>query len=155
LKESTERLPWSYFLFKIVTHSWKNLNCISYVLLWKFYLLSKPNPEVREVIQKQFGGEYFYVTKWVYTKVTRFILSRFMHICFCFLVKLCIMISYANFFRCDSCGNKSKQLSQFYELDLNIQGHTSLSQCIKEFLKVNIKTVDEKLVIIMFMFSVH
>ena len=38
-------------------------------------------------------------------------------------------------FRCHSCGNKSKRLSRFYELDLNIQGHTSLNQCIKEFLK--------------------
>ena len=38
--------------------------------------------------------------------------------------------------RCYRCGNKSKRLSRFYELDLNIQGHTALSQCIKEFLKV-------------------
>ncbi|CAH3038895.1 unnamed protein product, partial [Porites lobata] len=39
------------------------------------------------------------------------------------------------YFRCHSCGNKSKRLSRFYELDLNIQGHSSLNQCIKEFLK--------------------
>ena len=39
-------------------------------------------------------------------------------------------------FRCHSCWNKSKRLSRFYELDLNIQGHSSLNQCIKEFLKV-------------------
>ncbi|KXJ21295.1 ubiquitin carboxyl-terminal hydrolase 48 [Exaiptasia diaphana] len=62
-------------------------------------LSAQPNVEVRDVIQKQFGGEYVYVTK------------------------------------CDNCGNKSMTLSQFFELDLNIQGHSSLSQCIKEFLK--------------------
>ena len=43
---------------------------------------------------------------------------------------------YYYYFRCYSCGNKSKRLSRFYELDLNIQGHSSLHQCIKEFLKV-------------------
>ncbi|KAL9971020.1 hypothetical protein ACROYT_G023497 [Oculina patagonica] len=56
-------------------------------------------PEIQDIVQSQFGGEYFYVTE------------------------------------CHSCGNKSKRLSRFYELDLNIQGHTSLNQCIKEFLK--------------------
>lgn len=56
-------------------------------------------PEVQNIVQTQFGGEYFYVTE------------------------------------CHSCGNKSKRLSRFYELDLNIQGHSSLNQCIKEFLK--------------------
>ncbi|KAJ7393218.1 Ubiquitin carboxyl-terminal hydrolase 48 [Desmophyllum pertusum] len=56
-------------------------------------------PEVQNIVQSQFGGEYFYVTE------------------------------------CHSCGNKSKRLSRFYELDLNIQGHSSLNQCIKEFLK--------------------
>ena len=44
-----------------------------------------------------------------------------------------------SFFRCLKCGNKSKRLSRFYELDLNIQGHLSLNQCIKEFLKVAYK----------------
>jgi len=62
-------------------------------------LSQQTDPEVRNVVQSQFGGEYFYVTE------------------------------------CHSCGNKSKRLSRFYELDLNIQGHTSLKQCIKEFLK--------------------
>lgn len=62
-------------------------------------LSQQTDPEVRNVVQNQFGGEYFYVTE------------------------------------CHSCGNKSKKLSRFYELDLNIQGHSSLNQCIKEYLK--------------------
>ncbi|XP_048581076.1 ubiquitin carboxyl-terminal hydrolase 48 isoform X2 [Nematostella vectensis] len=62
-------------------------------------LSHQSNPEVQGVIQKQFGGDYIYVTK------------------------------------CDKCGTESKRPSRFYELDLNIQGHSSLNQCIKEFLK--------------------
>lgn len=62
-------------------------------------LSQQTDPEVRDVVQNQFGGRYFYITE------------------------------------CYSCGNKSKRLSRFYELDLNIQGHSSLHQCIKEFLK--------------------
>ena len=45
----------------------------------------------------------------------------------------CILSS---IFRCQNCQNRSKRLSRFYELDLNLQGHSSLNQCIKEFLKV-------------------
>lgn len=62
-------------------------------------LSQQTDPGVRDVVQNQFGGKYFYITE------------------------------------CHSCGNKSKRLSRFYELDLNIQGHSSLHQCIKEFLK--------------------
>ena len=38
--------------------------------------------------------------------------------------------------RCNACGKYSRTESQFYELDLNIQGHLLLKECIKEFLKV-------------------
>ncbi|PFX23853.1 Ubiquitin carboxyl-terminal hydrolase 48 [Stylophora pistillata] len=60
---------------------------------------NQAEPEVQNIVQSQFRGDYFYVTE------------------------------------CLKCGNKSKRLSRFYELDLNIQGHSSLNQCIKEFLK--------------------
>jgi len=36
--------------------------------------------------------------------------------------------------RCMKCGNVSSQLSTFYELDLNIQGHKSLADSLNEFL---------------------
>lgn len=32
---------------------------------WSFYFVSQTDPEVRNVVQTQFGGEYFYVTEWV------------------------------------------------------------------------------------------
>lgn len=37
---------------------------------------------------------------------------------------------------CNQCGRESKLLSKFYELELNIQGHKQLTDCITEFLKV-------------------
>ncbi|CAB3992846.1 Ubiquitin carboxyl-terminal hydrolase 48, partial [Paramuricea clavata] len=43
--------------------------------------------------------------------------------------------SYVYITRCSKCGKQSQRSSTFYELDLNIQGNTNLSQCIKEFLK--------------------
>ena len=44
---------------------------------------------------------------------------------------------YFHIVRCSKCGKQSQRNSTFYELDLNIQGNTNLSQCIKEFLKVD------------------
>ena len=38
--------------------------------------------------------------------------------------------------RCTVCGKVSNRESNFYELDLSIQGHRQLKECIKEFLKV-------------------
>uniref|UniRef100_A0A8D2L9K5 Ubiquitin carboxyl-terminal hydrolase 48 n=1 Tax=Varanus komodoensis TaxID=61221 RepID=A0A8D2L9K5_VARKO len=62
-------------------------------------LSSQKNPDVRDIVQKQFCGEYAYVTV------------------------------------CSQCGRESKLMSKFYELELNIQGHKQLSDCITEFLK--------------------
>ncbi|XP_020637749.3 ubiquitin carboxyl-terminal hydrolase 48 isoform X1 [Pogona vitticeps] len=62
-------------------------------------LSSQKNPNVRDIVQKQFCGEYAYVTV------------------------------------CNQCGRESKLISKFYELELNIQGHKQLSDCITEFLK--------------------
>ncbi|XP_053136826.1 ubiquitin carboxyl-terminal hydrolase 48 isoform X3 [Hemicordylus capensis] len=62
-------------------------------------LSSQKNPEVRDIVQKQFCGEYAYVTV------------------------------------CNQCGRESKLISKFYELELNIQGHKQLSDCVTEFLK--------------------
>ncbi|XP_053308478.1 ubiquitin carboxyl-terminal hydrolase 48 [Spea bombifrons] len=36
---------------------------------------------------------------------------------------------------CSLCGRESKCVSKFYELELNIQGHKQLTDCIAEFLK--------------------
>lgn len=41
--------------------------------------------------------------------------------------------------RCNQCGRESKLISKFYELELNIQGHKQLSDCITEFLKVPVR----------------
>uniref|UniRef100_A0A8C0JE22 Ubiquitin carboxyl-terminal hydrolase 48 n=1 Tax=Chelonoidis abingdonii TaxID=106734 RepID=A0A8C0JE22_CHEAB len=63
-------------------------------------LSKQKNPDVRNIVQKQFCGEYAYVTV------------------------------------CNQCGRESKLISKFYELELNIQGHKQLTDCITEFLKV-------------------
>ncbi|XP_066296136.1 ubiquitin carboxyl-terminal hydrolase 48-like [Branchiostoma lanceolatum] len=42
---------------------------------------------------------------------------------------------YAYVTRCNRCFQASSRPSQFYELDLNIQGHADLSQCVEEFLQ--------------------
>ncbi|NP_001392881.1 ubiquitin carboxyl-terminal hydrolase 48 isoform 12 [Mus musculus] len=62
-------------------------------------LSKQKNPDVRNVVQQQFCGEYAYVTV------------------------------------CNQCGRESKLVSKFYELELNIQGHKQLTDCISEFLK--------------------
>ncbi|KAL4701072.1 hypothetical protein H8959_015076 [Pygathrix nigripes] len=62
-------------------------------------LSKQKNPDVRNIVQQQFCGEYAYVTV------------------------------------CSQCGRESKLLSKFYELELNIQGHKQLTDCISEFLK--------------------
>ncbi|XP_066462363.1 ubiquitin carboxyl-terminal hydrolase 48 isoform X3 [Eleutherodactylus coqui] len=36
---------------------------------------------------------------------------------------------------CSRCGRESKLVSKFYELELNIQGHKQLTDCVTEFLK--------------------
>lgn len=41
--------------------------------------------------------------------------------------------------RCDQCGRSSALPSRFYELELNIQGHKNLTECITEFLKVSLE----------------
>uniref|UniRef100_A0A4W3H452 Ubiquitin carboxyl-terminal hydrolase 48 n=1 Tax=Callorhinchus milii TaxID=7868 RepID=A0A4W3H452_CALMI len=62
-------------------------------------LSKQNNPDVQNIIQQQFCGQYAYVTV------------------------------------CNQCGWESKLLSRFYELELNIQGHKQLTDCIEEFLK--------------------
>ncbi|XP_032903844.1 ubiquitin carboxyl-terminal hydrolase 48 isoform X4 [Amblyraja radiata] len=62
-------------------------------------LSKQNNPDVQNIIQQQFCGQYAYVTV------------------------------------CNQCGRESKLLSRFYELELNIQGHKQLTDCIDEFLK--------------------
>ncbi|XP_048823310.1 ubiquitin carboxyl-terminal hydrolase 48 isoform X5 [Lagopus muta] len=62
-------------------------------------LSKQKNPDVQNIVQKQFCGEYVYVTV------------------------------------CNQCGRESKLVSKFYELELNIQGHKQLTDCITEFLK--------------------
>ncbi|KAM4651925.1 LOW QUALITY PROTEIN: ubiquitin carboxyl-terminal hydrolase 48 [Discoglossus pictus] len=62
-------------------------------------LSNQKNPDVKNIIQEQFCGQYAYVTV------------------------------------CSQCGRESKLLSKFYELELNIQGHKQLTDCISEFLK--------------------
>lgn len=37
---------------------------------------------------------------------------------------------------CNECGRSSALPSRFYELELNIQGHKNLTECVTEFLKV-------------------
>ncbi|XP_075461958.1 ubiquitin carboxyl-terminal hydrolase 48 isoform X1 [Ascaphus truei] len=62
-------------------------------------LSEQKNPDVKNIIQEQFCGQYAYVTV------------------------------------CNQCGRESKLVSKFYELELNIQGHKQLTDCIGEFLK--------------------
>ncbi|KAM4704099.1 ubiquitin carboxyl-terminal hydrolase 48 isoform 2-T2 [Rhinophrynus dorsalis] len=62
-------------------------------------LSKQNNPDVRNIIQEQFCGQYAYVTI------------------------------------CSQCGRESRLVSKFYELELNIQGHKQLTDCITEFLK--------------------
>lgn len=42
---------------------------------------------------------------------------------------------------CNQCGRESKLVSKFYELELNIQGHKQLTDCVTEFLKVRARRV--------------
>ncbi|XP_077116586.1 ubiquitin carboxyl-terminal hydrolase 48 isoform X1 [Ranitomeya variabilis] len=62
-------------------------------------LSGQKDPYVRDIIQRQFCGQYAYVTV------------------------------------CSRCGRESRLLSMFYELELNIQGHKQLTDCVTEFLK--------------------
>ncbi|XP_041275377.1 ubiquitin carboxyl-terminal hydrolase 48 isoform X7 [Onychostruthus taczanowskii] len=69
-------------------------------------LSKQKNPDVRNIVQKQFCGECAYVTV------------------------------------CNQCGRESKLVSKFYELELNIQGHKQLTDCITEFLKLLSSSID-------------
>uniref|UniRef100_A0A3Q0RJ62 Ubiquitin carboxyl-terminal hydrolase 48 n=1 Tax=Amphilophus citrinellus TaxID=61819 RepID=A0A3Q0RJ62_AMPCI len=62
-------------------------------------LSKQKNPNLRNVIQQQFCGQFSYVTM------------------------------------CNQCGRSSALPSRFYELELNIQGHKNLTECVTEFLK--------------------
>ncbi|XP_006641945.1 ubiquitin carboxyl-terminal hydrolase 48 isoform X1 [Lepisosteus oculatus] len=62
-------------------------------------LSKQKNPNLQNVIQQQFCGQFAYVTV------------------------------------CNHCGRESQLLSRFYELELNIQGHKQLTDCVTEFLK--------------------
>ncbi|XP_054472926.1 ubiquitin carboxyl-terminal hydrolase 48 isoform X1 [Anoplopoma fimbria] len=62
-------------------------------------LSKQKNPNLQNVIQLQFCGQFSYVTV------------------------------------CNECGRSSALPSRFYELELNIQGHKNLTECVTEFLK--------------------
>ncbi|KAM8927094.1 ubiquitin carboxyl-terminal hydrolase 48 isoform 3-T3 [Pelodytes ibericus] len=62
-------------------------------------LSKQKSPDVKNIIEEQFCGQYAYVTV------------------------------------CSQCSRESKLVSKFYELELNIQGHKQLTDCITEFLK--------------------
>uniref|UniRef100_A0A7N6BTG2 Ubiquitin carboxyl-terminal hydrolase 48 n=1 Tax=Anabas testudineus TaxID=64144 RepID=A0A7N6BTG2_ANATE len=62
-------------------------------------LSKQKNPNVQNVIQRQFCGQFSYVTV------------------------------------CNQCERSSALPSRFYELELNIQGHKNLTECVTEFLK--------------------
>lgn len=62
-------------------------------------LSKEKNPNLQNLIQQQFCGQFFYDTI------------------------------------CNQCGRSSTLPSRFYELELNIQGHKNLTECITEFLK--------------------
>ncbi|XP_064160529.1 ubiquitin carboxyl-terminal hydrolase 48 isoform X2 [Anguilla rostrata] len=62
-------------------------------------LSKQKNPNLHNVIQQQFCGQFAYVTV------------------------------------CNQCGRASSLPSRFYEMELNIQGHKQLTDCVTEFLK--------------------
>lgn len=62
-------------------------------------LSKQKNTNLQNVIQRQFCGQFSYVTV------------------------------------CNQCGRSSALPSRFYELELNIQGHKNLTECVTEFLK--------------------
>uniref|UniRef100_A0A674P5T5 Ubiquitin carboxyl-terminal hydrolase 48 n=1 Tax=Takifugu rubripes TaxID=31033 RepID=A0A674P5T5_TAKRU len=62
-------------------------------------LSKQKNTSLQNVIQRQFCGQFSYVTV------------------------------------CNQCGRSSALPSRFYELELNIQGHKNLMECVTEFLK--------------------
>lgn len=43
---------------------------------------------------------------------------------------------YAYVTKCKNCGLSNERLSEYYELDLNIQGHKTIQGCISDFLKI-------------------
>ncbi|WAR25209.1 UBP48-like protein [Mya arenaria] len=51
------------------------------------------------------------------------------------IVKEQLCGKYAYVTRCSKCGMASERLSEFYELDLNIQGHKTLNEAMKGFLE--------------------
>lgn len=55
--------------------------------------------------------------------------------------------------RCDKCTRSSSLPSRFYELELNIQGNKNLTECLTEFLKVNILLLNEEMRVLFCDFS--
>lgn len=53
-------------------------------------------------------------------------------ICYNIVISPCFLC----YGRCNKCGRESPLPSRFYELELNIQGHKNLTECVTEFLKV-------------------
>uniref|UniRef100_A0A3B4FZS8 Ubiquitin carboxyl-terminal hydrolase 48 n=1 Tax=Pundamilia nyererei TaxID=303518 RepID=A0A3B4FZS8_9CICH len=73
-------------------------------------LSKQKNPNLRNVIQQQFCGQFSYVTV------------------------------------CNQCGRSSALPSRFYELELNIQGHKSLTECCISLFQIRIsRMLEEKL----------
>uniref|UniRef100_A0A3P8WKN3 Ubiquitin carboxyl-terminal hydrolase 48 n=1 Tax=Cynoglossus semilaevis TaxID=244447 RepID=A0A3P8WKN3_CYNSE len=70
-----------------------------FLSLLEVTLSKQKNPNMQNVIQRQFCGQFSYVTV------------------------------------CNHCGRSSARPSRFYELELNIQGHKNLTECVTEFLK--------------------
>jgi len=46
--------------------------------------------------------------------------------------------------QCSDCNSISDRPSKFYELDLNIKGHSTLNKCMKDFLKEEILEEDNQ-----------
>uniref|UniRef100_A0A665TDW0 Ubiquitin carboxyl-terminal hydrolase 48 n=1 Tax=Echeneis naucrates TaxID=173247 RepID=A0A665TDW0_ECHNA len=84
-----------YFILKIFLILFLSL----FLSLLEDTLSKQKNPNLQNVIQRQFCGQFSYVTV------------------------------------CNQCGRSSALPSRFYELELNIQGHKNLTECVTEFLK--------------------
>ncbi len=110
-------------------------------------------PESCRDIQLCFGWLDFYEKSWNDYKVrekfrTRSILNwnhsnwqlhskthhHYTKSIFCAVVEYVVLVWL--FSSCNQCGRSSALPSRFYELELNIQGHKNLTECVTEFLKV-------------------
>ena len=52
--------------------------------------------------------------------------------------------TYKNVTKCLKCNNERSKMSHFYELDLPLQGHKSLDECLEDFLKKETMDGDNK-----------